>query len=233
MSQTDSDQNSAPSGPEATRQALLHEGLRLFGEKGFRASSTREIAQGAGQNLASIAYHFGSKDGLRNGVAKMIAATLSGVVERAFSAGVAKAALPDSEPVERQAAARRAVALAIGRMAEFLLSSPMGAMIPRFVIREMADPSPAFDILYSGVFEPAHKRLCQLWAEATGEDAESEDTRLAVFSLIGPLLYFRIGAPAVQRRMGWSGYGPAEAKKIAAAVTRVVLARIDHSGVPQ
>lgn len=223
------DQNAEPSGPEATRQALLHEGLRLFGEKGFRASSTREIAQGAGQNIASIAYHFGSKDGLRNGVAKMIASTLSGVVERAFAARIGNNK-PDTAPDERQAAARQAVAHAVGRMAVFLLSSPMGAMIPRFVIREMADPSPAFDILYSGVFEPAHKRLCHLWAEATGEEAESEDTRLAVFSLIGPLLYFRIGAPAVQRRMGWSGYGPAEAQKIADAVARVILARIDQSG---
>jgi hypothetical protein len=36
-----------------------------------------------------------------------------------------------------------------------------------------------------------------------------------VFSLIGPLLYFRIGRPIVARRMGWHHIGSEEARKIA------------------
>lgn len=49
----------------------------------------------------------------------------------------------------------------------------------------------------------------------TGEPAESEKTRLTVFSLIGQLLYFRIGRPVIQRRMGWSQTGAAEARQVA------------------
>lgn len=50
-------------GAEA-RQHLLHAALRLFAEKGFTQTSTREIAQAAGANLAAISYYFGDKAGL-------------------------------------------------------------------------------------------------------------------------------------------------------------------------
>ena len=59
---------------DATRAALVAAGLDLFGRRGFEATSTREIAAAAGVNLAAIAYHFGSKDGLRLACADFIAA---------------------------------------------------------------------------------------------------------------------------------------------------------------
>ena len=50
-------------GAEA-RGRLLLAALRLFAEKGFSKTSTREIAQAAGVNLAAIKYYFGDKAGL-------------------------------------------------------------------------------------------------------------------------------------------------------------------------
>ncbi|PYE78924.1 CerR family C-terminal domain-containing protein [Xylophilus ampelinus] len=50
-------------GAEA-RERLLHAALRLFSEKGFARTSTREIAQAASVNLAAIRYYFGDKAGL-------------------------------------------------------------------------------------------------------------------------------------------------------------------------
>lgn len=50
-------------GAEA-RQRLLLAALRLFAEKGFAKTSTRDIAQTAGTNIASIKYYFGDKAGL-------------------------------------------------------------------------------------------------------------------------------------------------------------------------
>jgi AcrR family transcriptional regulator len=211
---------------ENTRRSLVEAGLRLFGTKGFSATSTRELAAEAKANVASIAYHFGSKDGLRKAIAETIATTVRSILDAAFDD--AGGALAQGDELARRTEAKQRVAAAIERVAVFLLASPLGEMFPRFVLREMAEQSIAFDVLYSGVFEPMHKRLCHLFAEATGGDPESEDTRLTVFAMIGPLLYFRIGAPAVQRRMGWKGYGPVEAKKIAKVVERLVSARLDQ-----
>ena len=40
------------------RSRLLHTALKLFAQKGFAKTSTREIAQAAGTNLAAIAYYW-------------------------------------------------------------------------------------------------------------------------------------------------------------------------------
>jgi TetR/AcrR family transcriptional regulator, regulator of cefoperazone and chloramphenicol sensitivity len=49
---------------EQARQRLLDAALRLFANKGFAKTSTREIAQAAGANIAAIRYYFTDKEGL-------------------------------------------------------------------------------------------------------------------------------------------------------------------------
>ena len=49
---------------EQTRERLMHAALRLFAQHGFEKTSTREIAEAAGTNLAAIKYYFGDKAGL-------------------------------------------------------------------------------------------------------------------------------------------------------------------------
>lgn len=46
------------------RGRLLSAGLRLFAERGFKATSVRELAREANVNLAAISYHFGDKAAL-------------------------------------------------------------------------------------------------------------------------------------------------------------------------
>ena len=54
----------ARSDGQEARQHLLLTALALFAEKGFAKTSTREIAQAAGANIAAISYYFGDKAGL-------------------------------------------------------------------------------------------------------------------------------------------------------------------------
>jgi AcrR family transcriptional regulator len=49
---------------EQSRERLLQAAMRLFGVQGFSKTSTREIAQAAGANVAAISYYFGDKAGL-------------------------------------------------------------------------------------------------------------------------------------------------------------------------
>lgn len=49
---------------EQSRERLLQAALRLFAHQGFAKTSTREIAEAAGVNLAAISYYFGDKEGL-------------------------------------------------------------------------------------------------------------------------------------------------------------------------
>jgi AcrR family transcriptional regulator len=53
---------------EDARQRLLHTGLQLFASQGFTKTSTRELAEAAGVNIAAISYYFGDKAGLYRAV---------------------------------------------------------------------------------------------------------------------------------------------------------------------
>ena len=196
-----------PSPAEMTRMALVRAALKLFGRQGFAGTSTREIAAEAKANIGSIAYHFGGKEGLRLAVADHIADAMHTVAGKAM---VAPAPGEADTPEE----AERQLLAALERMVTFMVASPEAGDIVQFMLREMAEPSAALERIYEGVFAPTHERLCHIWERATGEPAQAERTKLAVFTMVGQVLYFRIGREVVVRRMGWTGIGAAEADQI-------------------
>jgi AcrR family transcriptional regulator len=199
----------------STRDALIRAALVLFGSKGFDGTSTREIAAAAKANIGSIAYHFGGKEGLRIAAADHVAGLIRVATEQAMNASAGTSAAVSPGPQ----AARAQLATTLERMVTFIVASPEAGEVVQFVLRELSHPTAALDRIYDGVFAPAHRRLCEVWEAATGEPAESEGTRLAVFTLIGQVVYFRIAREAVMRRMGWSALGQAEAAKVAAVAT--------------
>ena len=50
--------------PNPTRQLLLEAGMLCFAERGYEATTIREIADRAGKLVSLIGYHFGSKENL-------------------------------------------------------------------------------------------------------------------------------------------------------------------------
>ncbi|RWM69995.1 MULTISPECIES: CerR family C-terminal domain-containing protein [Mesorhizobium] len=200
---------------DMTRAALVRAALKLFGRQGFDGTSTREIAAEAKANIGSIAYHFGGKEGLRAAAADYIVDTIQTIAGQA----IGNLRAPSDSGAGDPEAARAQLFTALERMVAFVVARPEAGEIVQFVLRELSHPTAALDRIYDGVFEPTHRRLCLVWEQATGEPAESEATRLTVFTLIGQVVYFRIGREAVMRRMGWRAIGNAEAVKIAATVT--------------
>lgn len=65
---TDAPNAAATATPDSSRARLLRSGLRLFAQQGFAKTSTRELAEHAGVNVASISYYFGDKAGLYRAV---------------------------------------------------------------------------------------------------------------------------------------------------------------------
>jgi AcrR family transcriptional regulator len=214
-------QTSIPTPADQTRKALVLSALQLFGTKGFEGTSTREIAASAKANIGSIAYHFGGKDGLRMAAADYIVETMEqvarpvlGAIDQSLATGMTP------EMAEKQ------IIAVVEGMVGFIVARPEAGEIVQFVLRELASPTPALDRIYSGLFEPIHKRLCRIWEQATGEPAESDRTKLTTFTLVGQVIYFRIGRLAVVRRMGWTEIGQGEAAQIIETVKNNVEAII-------
>lgn len=80
---------------EGHRERLLEAAIRCLQEKGYARTTSRDLVAASGTNLASIGYHFGSKEGLLN------AAVLEGF-QRWLKPLIALAAEPGpATPLER------------------------------------------------------------------------------------------------------------------------------------
>jgi AcrR family transcriptional regulator len=79
----------------SNRDQLLEGALLCLQTKGYARTTARDIAAASGANLASIGYHFGSKEGLLNAaVARTCEDWTEAIGKAAFSA-------PDASPLER------------------------------------------------------------------------------------------------------------------------------------
>ena len=199
---------------EETRAALVAAALKLLGDKGFEAASTREIAAEARVNIAMIAYHFGGKEGLRAACADFVAGRMREIFA---AAGPVRAKTP--------AEARAALAALVHALIVGVVADEAARPLARFLLRELSEPSPAFTRIFETALAPLHTRACALWALATGGGAESVATRLSVFAMLAQIVYFRIARAPVLMRLGWSEIGPAEA----AAIESVVIANLEAS----
>lgn len=206
---------------ESTKNALLQTAIALFSKNGFAATSTREIAKVAKANIGSISYYFGSKEGLRRACARSIAGLIASTASRA---------LPDVDHLEPDEAAKM-LENALGGVIRLMLTHHNSRNMAAFLLQEVSEQGEVLDEIYTHLLEPLHKKLCRLWSVATGDPAESQQTIMRVFSVIGQALYFRVGEPLVARRLGWEKIGKKEAEQISEMVLQnmqdmIVAARI-------
>ncbi len=198
-------------------------GIRLFGSKGFEATSTREIAAAAGANIASIAYHFGGKDGLRLACAELVGRQIQ---------SVALPVLADIDPGSDPKTAQAAFERVLMGMADFMLGRPEARDIAAFIVREIGEPGVVFDRIYADFMLPVHTRLCVLLGLATGQHPESDLIRIGTFSIAGQIVYFRIGHAIVARRLDWGDTGPEEVARIKSVILGNIRAFVDANRKP-
>ncbi|TCT44889.1 CerR family C-terminal domain-containing protein [Martelella mediterranea] len=206
-------------GAAATRQALISTALRLFGEYGYNAVSTRKIADLADANIGSIAYHFGGKVGLMRACARYAIES----IEDSYGKSILAPMPPDLTPAE----ARQELIQAVPIFVSPLIRGPDAEEVHIFVMRHLSNDSEAFDLLYSEFFCPQHRRVRQLFARATGRDPESEETRVVAFTILGQCLYFRIWHKVVRRNMGWDAVNDEQRNLVVSALQISLTAMLD------
>ncbi|OIO00161.1 MAG: hypothetical protein AUJ49_10100 [Desulfovibrionaceae bacterium CG1_02_65_16] len=195
---------------QATRDRLLAEALRLFAIKGFEAVGTRELAAAAGTNIASIAFHFGGKEGLYGEVVRHVAATLASLYQNAFAAAQAESRAKGEEPIRR---AHRVIAKLIAALAASNRSRWMSLLLQR----EFITPTACFDTLYEEAIRPCLEEFSQLVEATAGLAAESLDNRVLAYSLFTMASAFSRNGNFL-RFTGKTGYAPQDIDAIGRAV---------------
>ncbi len=139
---------------DATRRQILEVAGRLYAEKGFARTTTKEICAAAGTNIAAVNYHFGGKDGLYETVLVEAHRQIVGLDELAT---IARAPLEAREKI-------RAVIRTVGAAAA-KREAPWGM---RVVVRELLAPTAHADTLIRRAIVPEAQIVRAMVAELLG-----------------------------------------------------------------
>jgi AcrR family transcriptional regulator len=164
---------------EDTHDRILIAAQKLFSEKGFDATSVRDITTEADCNVASVNYHFGGKDKLYLETFRSMLSLLRD--RRLAMMGDLMARQPGPSLEEFVETFSRI-------MIEPLVDDDRGRMFLNIVTREMIAPRLPPGVLLEEFFEPMMERATTA-LEKVGPPLDSASARMCVMSMVGQLLH--------------------------------------------
>lgn len=180
--------------PTDSRAAILDAAERCFADRGFPATTIKQIAGAAGVNTALLYYYFSDKQGLYHAV-----------LERAFGGLVAEGLRGLEGGLDAPEAVRRFVRA----QASYMRAHPA---LPQLLVRELVDNRAAYATTgISHVAATLFARLCEVIraGQADGTFRRDLDPRLAAISIVSQVAYWHIARPAVGILLGFDAAGPA------------------------
>ena len=180
------------------RARILRAALAVFGEHGFKGGATRQIAEAAGVNLPALKYYFGGKQGLYLACAQEIV----GRYQQRMLPLVSEAHAALGAPMT-PADARGRLKAVLRSLAELLVGAGEAELWMAFVLKEMAEQGPAFDILYRQLWAPGVELTAGLIARALGEAQTGASARIRALLLISSLSAFSTARPVSLKFLDW------------------------------
>jgi AcrR family transcriptional regulator len=159
------------------RARILNAAGPIFAEKGFEGATVREICHAAGVNLAAVNYHFGSKESLYKEALRSAHPGKSGPI--------ADLAWPDGTPVEKK------LHDFIHNLLVHLLDVKPSPWQERLFVREIMDPSPAFQEVLQERFQAGLDRLQGILDEVLPADTPPHERHQIALSIVGQCVYYR------------------------------------------
>jgi AcrR family transcriptional regulator len=180
------------------KEDLLHGAKRCLYEKGYARTTARDIVAASGTNLASIGYHYGSKEALMNQALMSATEDFGEAVDRLMSA-----APPATDPFERFEAIWTRV------LAVYADYRPLwNATFEAVTQMDHAEEVRAF---FAQVQHFAHAELSRLWF-GTPDDVEVTDpAQVRVGQLLQALLIGLMGQMLIDPAQAPSARDLAEA----------------------
>lgn len=193
-----------------TRYQLVIATIKLVGDRGYEATTTRDISKEAQVNLAAIGYHFGSKDNLRRVVAHSVAAYMSssGPGSIADKVSVEKIDLMSAD--EARQMFKKMATLAATPNA----SGSLDESLSRYFFQEFHSNSEAAEILYDNVFKRDLDLVARIVSKIRGIEPASEEAQVAALMLIAQVSFIWGPLSVPVKRLGWGKISQREADMI-------------------
>jgi AcrR family transcriptional regulator len=162
-----------------TRTRLLTAASKLFGSKGFRAASVREITASAQANLGAVTYHFGTKANLYAAVLDQSFDRLATHIEEAAGAGRTS---PES--------VRGIVATVFG----FFREAPD---VPRMILHQVSSRTPPPESVLRHLYRIVAAVQRVVSAGRTRGEFRNIEPVLVTFSLISQSVWFALAGAQI------------------------------------
>jgi AcrR family transcriptional regulator len=201
---------------QETKERLVAAAASLFAERGFHATSIRDIARRAKTNVASGHYHYGSKKALYLEVLRdQFRSVQSELRKRGASRPPEELShLSHDEVVEvLRSRIRTMLDLMIG---------PSPSLHATLMQREMCDPSEALPVIVAEFIVPMTEEMAAIISHLFPHMA-AVDVESCVRSIAGQALFYRFAMPAMLHMQGRDEYARGAAAKIADHITEFSL----------
>ncbi|HXI39129.1 MAG TPA: CerR family C-terminal domain-containing protein [Bryobacteraceae bacterium] len=203
--------------PDATRAKLLVAAGRMFAERGYHATTVRDICFRAGANVALVNYYFGGKQGLYTAVLHQLMARSPHLEEM-------RGALDQDAPPEDTL---RAV---IKARLHGLCPGVLADEKSRILMHELAQPTPALTRVINDISRPLYERMLALVGGIIGRRPHDEKTRLCVHSVMGQMIVYALARPFLVRLWPELKMTPAQLDRIAGHIADFSLAYLGQAG---
>lgn len=185
---------------EETRRRVLDAALRIFAEVGYEAAHTRQIAEEARVKLPTIAYYFGSKEGLFRAVIEHIASQYQKRMEP-IAARVRASLLDPAVP-------RETLLDLLCELLETFVAVMFSPAVPKswrqILVRTEVESVSGLDALRNCIRAETVHPCKALIARLAGEPESGETTLMRAAALLGQINIF--SKPQVMQGLGWTDY---------------------------
>jgi TetR/AcrR family transcriptional regulator, regulator of cefoperazone and chloramphenicol sensitivity len=197
---------------DTTRERIIDAAGEIFAERGFDATTVRDICQAAGANVAAVNYYFGDKQRL-----------YVEAVVRAHRWRMERARLPEwsaDTPVERK------LTDFITTFIRRVRTEPDDTWRTRLIMREISNPTEACAELVQSSIRPQFEVLIRLLRELLPDVESDESLHLTAFSIVGQCLFYHFADPVVRNLLSEEEYNHLDIEKLGQHISEFTLSSL-------
>ncbi len=172
-----------------TKERILKAAGEIFGQKGFKDTTIRAIAEQAKVNIAAINYHFRDKEGLY-GV----------VLEDVFRTGFTRFPVHLDQEIATKPEEQLHVFI---RAMIYRLQSREGwggfSGKGKLIARELLDPSPALEPVLEKYIKPHKDLLVSIIADIMQVEHDPQTLMRCAISIIGQCIYYSLASKIITK----------------------------------
>jgi AcrR family transcriptional regulator len=204
---------------DTKRDRIIDAAGELFAERGFDATTVRDICQAAEANIAAVNYYFGDKQRLY----------IEAVV-RAHRWRMERVTLPDWDT---DTPPQQKLADFIHTFIQRVRTGPGDTWHTRLIMREITNPSAACAELVQSSIRPEFEILLSILRELLPGQRDEEKLRLTAFSIVGQCLFYHFADPVIRNLLDSDQYNSLEVEKLAHFISDFSLSAIKQQNRPK